>query len=275
MIITNIIYKGEGWIPTFAPLASVAPVLVLTFGNKPIRLVTSAVFAGVFTYPVANLFATKIAGLGLPAFSGVAIAMALVSIIGIEICNLLPWMIDKKVEDAGEIKEESIQVNPIQKMSGWNYFYGRLFADPGETVFWGSPLAIIGLYIGAILTWILNPLSINYGSGRFPIFLLGTMLTSATAILLWYPKYYKEGFVFTFTAAVCSGAILNTYAISTVALLVAIVLSSILVPGMVHLILEKVKITRRWHPCPVALFSLGVLSIVISFIFLKIPGFII
>lgn len=269
LIITNIVYFEAGaWTPTFAPFVSTAPTLVLLFGRSPKKIVTSGVLAGFLTYPVSNWLFMNVANpLGIPGFCGVALGMGIVTIICIELCRIIPWMNEKDpVKETKEPNKE--EAGP---MEGSKLFYTRMLADPGEPVFWGSPLATVGLYSGAIIGWLLNPNSINYASGRFPVFLFGTLLTAATALFVWYPKYLKSGFAFTFICAVTTGSVLNTYSIPMVTLILTVIVSAAVVPALVHFLLEKIKITQRWHPCPIALICLGLVSGIWSMIIMNVP----
>lgn len=273
LIISNLLYYVPGaWAPTFTPFVSSAPSIVLVFGRDWKKIITSAILAGVVTFPVCNFLMVSLAPLGIPGFCGPAIGMGISTILLIEVCRLLPWM--KAPDTQGPVKGyEKTPSAPIP-MEGNRLFFTRMLADGGEPIFWGSPLSTIGLYLGAILSWVLNPTSIQYASGRLPIFIFGTLFTTATAIFIWYPKYVKEGFVFTFVCAVTTGSVLNTYDVPMITIVLTALVSATLMPAIVHFLLEKVKVTHRWHPCPLALTSLGIVSAIWSLIIMNIPGLI-
>lgn len=269
LIISNLLYFVPGtWTPTFVPFVSSAPVIVLIFGKEPQKLVTSAVLAGLVTYPISDLI-NKYIGIPLemPGFCGPALGMAVSTVLLIEICRILPWM---KAEENPKVKYLPPQV---KEADGHGLFFKRFLADPGELVFWGSPLSTIGLLSGALLSWVLNPSSIVYSSGKFPDMLCGIFITVALAVFMWYPKYKKGGFAFTFAAPVAVGATINSYNISLIGFVCTAVVCAYAIPAIVHFMLEKVEITKRWHPCPIALATIAVVAGVWSLFVTNIPFF--
>ena len=64
----------------------------------------------------------------------------------------------------------------------------QIFGDIGQLTIWGSSWATIGMYVGGIISWVMNPLHPAYGSGNFPLLIMVQVVTGALAILIWYPK---------------------------------------------------------------------------------------
>lgn len=269
LAITNSLYTHPGWSPTFVAYTSMAPSLVLYFGGGWKKVLTSGIISGVTTYPLANfLFLHLSLPLGVAGFTGIALGMGIMVIVMTEICRFLPWMVQPSLTETSEPKNAT---NPMQEMTSASYYFGRLLSDAGETVFWGTPVAVIGLYSGALLSWVLNPFSLVSGSGRFPIVLLGTTLAIALAVFYWYPRYYQKGYAFTFATVLFSSAILTSYALSPLGFVLTIVVASLVNPFATHFLIDNLSITKRWHPCPTMLLSTGILTGVWSLLLLSLP----
>lgn len=269
LVISNVLYFDYGfratfWTPTFVPFVSSAASIVLVMGTEKRKVLTAGILGGIGTWPLCHLSMGITAALGIPGFAGSAVAMGISTILMIEICRLLPWMKPVQWEEvpAGE---------PPKPLEGNALFIRRLLGDPGELVFWGTPLTTIGLWAGGIIGWIMNPNSIMYANGRFPMLICAAISTTAIAIFVWYPKYVKEGFAFTFTCPVVVGAIINTYTPTLLGLAITIAVA-MLVPGIVDWLLKKVKVCERWHPCPLALICLGITSGLCGFVLMHLPG---
>lgn len=274
LIISNFVYfdigfKATFWTPTFVPFVSSAASIILVFGMETRKLLTAGILAGFGTWPLCHFSQYITDPLGLPGFSGSAVAMGISTLIMIELCRLMPWM---KPQPASQSTDSPAQ--PPKPFEGNALFIRRLLGDPGELMFWGTPLTTIGLWIGGILGWIMNPNSIMYATGRFPMLICAATATTAVAIFVYYPKYVKEGFAFTFVCPVVVGAIINTYTPTALGLVLTIAVAMI-VPAIVHFLLEKVSVTQRWHPCPLALIALGLVSGLWSFAMMYIPGLIV
>lgn len=232
-------------------------------------MLTAAILAGFGTWPLCHLSQYITTPLGIPGFSGSAVAMGISTLIMIELCRLMPWMKPTPVT-----APESVPTTPPKPLEGNALLFRRILGDPGELMFWGGPLTTIGLWMGGILGWLMNPGSIMYGNGRFPMLICAATATTAVAVFVYYPKYVKEGFAFTFTCPVVVGAIVNTYTPTFLGLVLTIAIAMV-VPAIVHFLVEKVPVSRRWHPCPLALISLGLVSGLWSFVLMYLPGLIV
>lgn len=272
LIISNILYFNGEWSPTFTAYVSIAPILTQIFEHDFYQSMTIIILAGIGNFPLSNLIYKKIAiPLNIPGFAGVAIGMAVMVVIAIEVCNILPWM--KKRDEEEKNVAENVEYKKNENKSEYKFFFSRLLADPGEAYNWGTPFSVIGLLLGSLTSWVLNPESVNYGSGRFPILFIGGLLTGAIAIFLWYPKYKTSGFAFTFTSVICANSVFNTYDLSIIGIIGTILVSVTIVPLLVHFLLENINITDRWHPAPIAQISLGLISALWSLMIINIPIF--
>ena len=271
LMISNILYYRGGWSPTFTAYVSMAPILIQVFGHKPAQAITIAILAGVANFPIPNLIYEKVAvPLNVPGFAGVAIGMAITVVIATELCNFIPWLKKGREEKEKAVAEKTSDA-PVEPVSDVKLFFSRLLGDPGEAFNWGTPAIVISLYVSCIVSWLLNPNSVSYASGRFPMILFGGFLTGAVAIFIWFGKYKRDGFAFTFTSVICANSVFNTYDLSIVGIIGTILVSATVVPFIVHYLLEKFEVTKRWHPAPIAHMVVGVVAMLWSLIVINIP----
>ena len=276
LVLCQLVYGGffkiAGWIPTFTPMCSVAPALILTFGKDVKKVATSIVMAALVPFPIAYFIMRCMTDpVGLPGFVAGAFGMAIGTVVATELCRLMPWM--KKGED--ELEKPPLDAEaastceetpaPAAPISGTRLFFRRLFADSNELVFWGSSLAGVAMYVGAAVSWLLNPLHPSYSSGNFPIMLCAQLCTTALAFFLWYPRYKKNGFAFTFPCIVLTAAIVNTYPPVWQIVVPTIIVSAVVLPFMVEWILGFIKYDGRWHVCVFALASIATCCLFWSF----------
>lgn len=267
-------FFSHGWIPTFTPMFSVGPALILTFGGDLKRVLTSILFAGLLPFPISYALMIYFTDpLGLPAFIAGAFGMTIATIIATEICRLLPWMKKEEVSDPppldseAAIEETSLPQTPP---SGVKLYVNRLFADINELTFWGSSYGGFGLYVGAIIAWLINPMHGSYSTGRFPVMFCAQICTTALAIFIWYPRYIRNGFAFTFPAIVLTGSIVNSYPVVWQIVVPTVILSAFIMPWFVDWLLKVTKYSGRWHICCYALFSIGFVCIFWSLFVMKV-----
>lgn len=206
-----LLFKGffpTGWIPTFAAILSV-PIFIIFFGSALPKVITSIIFGTLITFPTCYFFLKyAIQPLGLPLFVSVALGLVVTVPLCTFLFKMMPWMVKK--DAALENTEAAPAPAPVKK-SETAFFIDRVFGDIGELQIWGSSLATIGLYVGAIIAWVLNPLHPTYAAGNLPMVLCVQICTAALAVLIYYPKWKKEGWAFTFAGVVFSSAIVSTY----------------------------------------------------------------
>ncbi len=200
-------YPGfTGWIPTFAVLLVVQP-LIIQFGASPAKLITCIILSTLATFPVAYLIiANVVTPLGVPLFVGVSISVVIVVPILNAICKSLPWMapepVAMQIDDALTPTEQSPTV----------FFINRVFGDVGELAITGSSISTLFMYAGAIIAWFMNPLEPAYGAGNLPLLIASQIIVSALAIFIYYPRWKREPFVFTFAGIVFVSAVVGGYA---------------------------------------------------------------
>lgn len=205
VVFGNIFPGFTGWIPTFAVLLVVQP-LIIQFGASPAKLVTCILLATFVTFPVAYLIIQNIVTpLAVPLFVGVSIAVAIVVPILNAVCKALPWM-------APEPKPApTADVSAPAEPSPTAFFLNRVFGDIGELAVTGSSISTVLMYAGAIFAWVMNPFEPAYGAGNLPLLLASQMIVAAVAIFIYYPKWKRDGFIFTFAGVVFTSAIVGGY----------------------------------------------------------------
>lgn len=283
LVICQLVYGRffavAGWIPTFTPMCSVAPALILTFGKEPKKVVTSALLAGLVPFPIAYFIMRCMTDpVGVPGFIAGALGMAIGTIICTEICRMLPWM-KKETEEKppvdAQAAENCEEVPAAPATSGTKLLVRRLFADSNELVFWGSSISGLAMYVGATVSWLLNPLHPSYSSGKFPIMMCAHFCSVALAFFLYYPRYKKNGFAFTFPCIVFTAAIVNTYPAVWQIVVPTIIVGAIILPFVVEWILGFIKYDGRWHVCVFALSTIAISCLFWSFFVMNIlmPAF--
>lgn len=250
------------WIPTFVPMCSTAPPLVIAHEKNWKSLLTAGVLSALIPFPLAyGLYIYVTTPLGLPVFCAMGLGMGLGTLIATELCRLLPWM--KREKPAAPPQSE--QPAPSPKTDRQIYFR-RLFADGTEMLFWGSDLAGAGMYLGVLLSWFIAPEHGSYGSGTAPVMLCVQLCTLAVSIFLWIPKYRKDGFALTFASILVPCAVAGTYPAHLLILVPTILFSAWVSPLIVEWTLKHIRVFQRWHLCVALQFSIGILCILWSFL---------
>ncbi|WP_139651692.1 hypothetical protein [Raoultibacter phocaeensis] len=267
MLVFGELYPGwTGWIPTFAVVLTVQ-VLVLFFGVSAAKIATSVLLGTLITFPVVYVLQTFVVGpLALPLFVAVSIGVFIVVPLCTALFKLFPWMkiVEPETPPAEEIKEEEAKSSPT------SFFLNRVFGDVGELAIWGSSIATVAMYVGAIIGWFLNPLEPAYGAGNFPLLIASQIVVAALAIFIYYPKWKKEGWAFTFPGIVLVSAIVGSYAATgtisdiVVAVLTIAIGATIFAP-MVEKVMALFRYKGSYHV--IALIQLCIFSICIIWSF--------
>lgn len=263
MVVYSPLLKN-GFVPTLAPMFSVAPAVVTTFGFEPKKCLTAIAAGGLIPFPIAYFIMKYITDpLGLPGFCGVALGMALGVVLASELCRLLPWM--KKEAETPDAPSGDVPP-PVGDNT---LFLRRLFADSNEIIFWGSSWGGVGMIVGGIVSWVLNPLHPFYSSGNYPILLCVMTCTTALAVLVYFPWYRERGFAFTFSSLLLVCSIVNTYP-CVWQILVPTILVSLALPFLIDWALGAIKYDGRWHVCCVIQAMVGVSTIFWSFFIMNV-----
>lgn len=224
-----------GWIPTFAVILIASP-MIIHFGASAAKLATTFIVSTLTTFPVAYVIITYVAiPLGFPPFLGVSITITLLVPLLTLVIKNLPWMArEEKPAPAGE--------PPLHDASPVRFFLHRVFGDIGELPVYGSSWAAVGLLIGTIVAWAMNPLEPGYGAGNVPLLLASQIAVAALAIFIYYPKWRAEGWAFTFPGIVLVSAIVGKYAVSGTPVDIVVAVLTIIVGAVVFVpLIEKVQ----------------------------------
>jgi len=269
IVLANVIWRflvgWEGWIPTFTPLVSVTPIAILVFGKPNFKkALTGAVLGAILPVALCQGLILYFQGpLGLPLFAALGIGMPLATVIGTEIFKVLPWMNKDDPEPADAAVVETIPVpagvTAVQTSAGhlvWTRVFG---GDISELYFWGSSLSGLGVFLGVIISFILNPSASAAGLGA-PKMFFAFIATSAIGMLFWGPRYQKKGYAFTFEGVLMIGALLGLCTTWTITI-AAMIVFAIIGPALIHWALGT-KFFGRYAACVPVQFFAGVTTIV-------------
>lgn len=259
MLLANLAYHRateNGWEATFISFCSLAPLLFSIYGGGAKKIATEIILGGLapagFAVYVAMPFIVK--PLGLPAFVSAAVGMAVTVPIGVIICRHLPWMTPIDMSIYKPSPEDT------RKFSDSRLYVRRLLADPSELIFWGSSWGTVGMYIGAVLAWWLNPLANSCAAYKFPTVMCCQLITIATSIFIWFPKVKRGENAFTFSGFVIISAFINTYEMNIPLLIISILVAAVLTPLTAMTLYEKTKL-RTLPPCCSTLTSFCIVCI--------------
>lgn len=261
LILGQLIYGSffsNGWIPTFAAVLSVQ-VFVMFYGATPAKLITETLVGTVLTFPVCCFMLEYIAKpLGVPLFVAISLAIFVIVPVCSWIFKLMPWMMQKDSVPDQTVTE--VTTTPVP--SPTRFFVNRVFGDIGELTMWGSSLATFGMYIGAIISWLMNPLNPCYGAGILPLMIFAQIVTAALAIFIWYPRWKKNGWAFTFVGIVFVSAILITFPSHWLVVIPTIIIGAVVFAPLAEWVLKIFRYNGQFHP--IAYLQLGISFVCIA-----------
>ncbi len=201
--ISNLVWgwtlAGGSWQPLFVPFVSVSPTVVLMFGADVRTVLTGGVLGGLITPPLSVLGADVICPwLGVPPVVGVTGGMAVGAVIAFTVCRHLSWLPTPLHLRQGS----DPQVPPVAEKHGPTWLLRRSLADFSEAQFFGSEWASIGLILGVVVAYLLNPALPAYGSGLLPQILAAQALTAIVGVVLWRGQWARRPFYPTFAPVV-------------------------------------------------------------------------
>ena len=127
--------------------------------------------------------------------------MAIASIGAFVLCRCVPSLVTSAAPE--QVAEEaSIPVTAKAPDYGVVWSIRRVLADFSEAPFFGNEWASLGLIVGALLAFTLNPMSPVYGTGLLPQLLAGQALTSALGVLIWRKQWIARGWYPTYVPLV-------------------------------------------------------------------------
>lgn len=272
ILLSQIIYgRGEwfekyGFIPTFSALL-VSQTMITCYGKSLKKVITSIIIGAVVPFPICFILMAYVTiPLGLPGFISVSLGLIITIPIVHKIVMLLPWM--KEKENIPEAVSETDDVSAPYKPN--SFFIHRVFGDVGELVIWGSSWSIIAMYIGSIITWILNPNHPVYGANNLSTLIFCQICTGALSVFIYYPSWKKDGWAFTFPGIVFISAIVNTYINSWLVIIPSMLIGAIVFPPLVQRILKVFKYDGSYPAIGLIQLSISLICIPWSLIVLHI-----
>ncbi|WP_020657896.1 hypothetical protein [Amycolatopsis benzoatilytica] len=214
------------WQPTFVAFVSVPPAVVLTYGRGWRVAVTGAVLGAVLTTPMAVALVDFVCHpLNLPAVVGNVTAMWASALVAFPLCRRLPWLPSPVAPPPSEPAATPSQ-GPV-------WVLRRVLADFTEAPFHGNEIASLGMLIGTVLTYVLNPLTPVYGSQLLPALLSAQVLTATLGVLLYRRQWARYGWYPTFVPVVSvAPAAVLTYGPTLPAILGGAVLGALAGPPL-------------------------------------------
>lgn len=206
LVLSNLLWgwtvTATSWQPTFAAFVSLPAAMVLMFGGGWKVAINGAIMGALFVTPMCMLIVNYVCNpLGLPVVIGNVSGMAIASIGAFILCRCVPSLVTSAAPE--QVAEEaSIPVTAKAPDYGVVWSIRRVLADFSEAPFFGNEWASLGLIVGALLAFTLNPLSPAYGTGLLPQLLAGQALTSALGVLIWRRQWIARGWYPTYVPLV-------------------------------------------------------------------------
>jgi len=193
LLLSNLLWGWSvpryGWQPTFAAFVSVPAATVLLFGAGMRIAVSGAVMGALLVTPLCLLLVNFVCNpLDLPAVIGNVLGMALGSVIAFTLCRRWPALV--KPEPASAAAPA-----PAPKAGNHGLVWGmrRVLADFSEAPFFGNEWASLGLLLGVLLAYGLNPAGPVYGSNLLLPMLAAQALASAIGVMVWRRQWIARG----------------------------------------------------------------------------------
>jgi hypothetical protein len=207
LLVNDPVAAAIGWVPTFIPICSLAPGLVLIFGGGWKKVLTAGIFGGLVGAP-GSFFIIKYIAVptGMPVAVGNVGVMVIAAILFHETFKYVPWM---KKEEPPAMPHDRVESNPepieVKSENENILFVRRVFADLTEANFYGSDIASYIMVVGLIIHFIMNPMNPSYGSGWLGAILASQLVASGIGLYLYWPRFKELGWIATFVPVVTLG----------------------------------------------------------------------
>ncbi|MEB0048422.1 MULTISPECIES: hypothetical protein [unclassified Pseudomonas] len=209
LLLSNLLWgwtvTATSWQPTFAAFVSLPAAMVLMFGRGWKVAINGAIMGAVLVTPMCLLIVNYVCNpLGLPVVIGNVSGMAVASVAAFVLCRFVPNLMKSQQPASSEKSAETIPTPSQTKTPDYGVVWSlrRVLADFSEAPFFGNELASIGLLLGALLAYTLNPMSPVYGSGLLPQLIGAQALTSALGIIIWRRQWMLLGWYPTYVPLV-------------------------------------------------------------------------
>lgn len=206
LVLSNLLWgwtvTATSWQPTFAAFVSLPAAMVLMFGAGWKVAINGAIMGALFVTPLCLLMVNYVCNpLGLPVVIGNVSGMAIASIGAFVLCRCVPSLVTSTKAEKVAVE---VPVTPPGKAPDYGVVWSmrRVLADFSEAPFFGNEWASLGLIVGALLAFTLNPMSPVYGTGLLPQLLAGQALTSALGVVIWRKQWMARGWYPTYVPLV-------------------------------------------------------------------------
>ncbi|UWF48406.1 threonine/serine exporter family protein [Pseudomonas sp. N3-W] len=244
LLLSNLLWgwtvTATSWQPTFAAFVSLPAAMVLMFGGGWKVTINGAIMGAVLVTPMCLLIVNYVCNpMGLPVVIGNVSGMAVASVLAFVLCRYVPSLTQSAIPKA---PSESPVAPASKKAPDYGFIWSlrRVLADFSEAPFFGNELASIGLILGALLAFTLNPMSPAYGSGLLPQLIGAQALTSAIGVVIWRRQWIQHGWYPTYVplVSVVPAAIL-TYGGSWQVIGSSALLGALIAPPLARAIAQK------------------------------------
>ncbi|KMS84064.1 membrane protein, partial [Streptomyces regensis] len=148
----------------------------------------------------------------------------------------------------------------------------RVLADFTEAPFYGNEIASIGLLLGTVLAFLLNPANPVYGDGVLPAMLTAQVATSTLGVLLYRSRWIARGWYPTFVPVVSvAPATVLTYGAGVHTVVAGAVVGALIGPPVAAWISERLP--SDFHPFIGNVVSMAVGTLVAVPVLGLLPGF--
>ncbi|HEF4757911.1 TPA: hypothetical protein SAN82_000292 [Pseudomonas putida] len=196
LLLSNLLWgwtvTATTWQPTFVAFVSLPAAMVLMFGGGWKVTINGAIMGAVLVTPLCLLIVNYVCEpLVLPAVIGNVLGMAVASTVAFLLCRLWPSLVRSEQRNPSPAATAA----PLTKTPshGVIWYLRRILADFSEAPFFGNELASLGLILGALVAYSLNPLSPAYGSGLLLHIIGAQALASAIGVLIWRRQWMLCG----------------------------------------------------------------------------------
>ncbi|POA28330.1 MULTISPECIES: hypothetical protein [unclassified Pseudomonas] len=200
LLLSNLLWgwtvTATHWQPTFAAFVSLPAAMVLMFGGGWKVTINGAIMGAILVTPMCLLIVNYVCNpLGLPAVIGNVTGMAAASVFAFLLCRYVPSLVKSEQSAPSEESSDSAATPARSKTPDYGIFWSlrRVLADFSEAPFFGNELASLGLLLGALLAYTLNPMGPVYGSGLLPQLIGAQALTSALGVVIWRRQWILRG----------------------------------------------------------------------------------
>lgn len=221
------------WQPTFAAFVSLPAAMVLMFGGGWKVTINGAILGAVLVTPMCLLMVNYVCKpLQLPVVIGNVSGMAVASVLAFLLCRYLPSLVKSAASDQPSDPAAEIAITHTPDY-GVIWSLRRVLADFSEAPFYGNEWASLGLILGALLAFTLNPLSPVYGSALLPQLIGAQALTSALGVVIWRQQWMSLGWYPTYIplVSVVPAAVL-TYGGSWPVIVMSALLGALIAPPL-------------------------------------------